>query len=109
MKAFLIAIALAALLFQSAAFGHASHGVDKKEAITIVHESVPKLADKDYGFEVGQLDASWKSLSASDVAVIETDGDFYVMSATNSETKAVIYLLIGINGRILEVKNTNEF
>lgn len=109
MRALLLTAILAFSLNSPLVFAHGSHGVDSAEAISIVYASVPKLADKDYGFEVGQLPKSWKSLTRNDVAVVETDGDFYVMSATNSESKSVIYLLIGINGRILGVKNTNDF
>jgi hypothetical protein len=109
MKAFLITIALMTGVIQHTAYAHSTHGMDEDTAITTAHETIPKLITEDFGFEVGQLDASWSSITEGDVSIVETDGDFYIMSATNPESKKVIFLLIGINGKILEVKDSNDF
>ncbi|MFT6301839.1 MAG: hypothetical protein ACI9XK_002012 [Granulosicoccus sp.] len=109
MKAVFMAMALMAVVAQHTVSAHTTHGVDEATAITIVHESVPQLIAKDFGYEVGQLDESWNSVAESDVSMVETDGDFYIMQATNSESKATIFFLIGINGQVLEVKDSNNF
>jgi hypothetical protein len=109
MKAVLMAIALMAVVAQHTVSAHTSHGIDEATAVTIVHEAVPQLTTKDFGFEVGQLDESWNSIAESDIAMVETDGDFYIMQAINSESKVTIFILIGINGQVLEVKDTNSF
>lgn len=109
MKSFLLALGLLTTSMQQNVHAHSSHGVDEDTAIKIVYEAVTQFTAADSEFEVGQLEETWNSISESDVEVVETDGDFYVMRATNSETQASIYFLIGINGKILEVKNTNDF
>ena len=109
MKALFMSIALIASIAQHTVNAHSTHGVDESMAVSIVHDAVSKLTTKDFGFEVGQLDASWNSITESDVSMVETDGDFYIMRATNPESKAAIFFLIGINGEILEVKDSNNF
>lgn len=109
MKAFIFAIALVVSVAQHTVYAHTTHGVDEGTAIAIVYDAVPQLIAKDLGFEVGQLDESWVSITENDVTMVETDGDFYVMQATNTETYATIFFLIGINGQVLEVKNSNDF
>ena len=109
MKAVLMAIALIAGVAQQAVNAHSTHGVDETAAIAIVYDAVPQLTAKDFGFEVGQLDASWKSIAETDVSMVETDGDFFIMRATHPESKAAIFFLIGINGQVIEVKDSNDF
>jgi methionine-rich copper-binding protein CopC len=109
MKAVLMAIALMTGVIQHTVYAHSTHAVDEPTAISIVQSAIPQLITKDFGFEVGQLDASWKSITEKDVTMVETDGDFYIMSATNPESKAAIFFLIGINGQVMEVTNNNNF
>lgn len=104
-----LALSLSAAIAQQTVNAHSAHGVDEPAAMTIVRDTVPLLTTKDLGFEVGQLDTSWNSLTEDDIALIETDGDFYVMSATNPESGSAIFFLIGINGQILDVNNSNDF
>jgi hypothetical protein len=109
MKAVLVAIALIASIALHTVNAHSTHAVDESTAIAIVHEAVPKLTTEDLGFEVGRLDANWNSMAESDVSMVETDGDFYIMRAINPGSKETIFFLIGINGQILEVKDSNNF
>jgi len=109
MKAVLFALVLGASIAQNSVYAHTTHGVDEDKAIAIVYDALPQLTTKDFGFEVGQLDKSWNSIADSVVTMVETDGDFYVMQATNTETDATIFFLIGINGKVLDVKNSNDF
>jgi len=94
---------------QHTVYAHSTHAVGETTAITIVQRAIPQLTTKDFGFEVGRLDMSWNSITEGDVTMVETDGDFYIMSATNPESKAAIFFLIGINGQVLEVKDSNDF
>lgn len=109
MKATVLAIALVFSIAQHTVLAHTSHGVDEATAITIVYEAVPQMTEENLGFDVGQLEKSWNSIAESDLSMVETDGNFYVMQATDAETIATIFFLIGINGKVLEVKNSNDF
>jgi len=109
MKAIILAIALIVAMSYQSVSAHSNHGVDEPTAIAIVLEAVPQFTTKDAGFEIGQLVSSWNAITESDISVVETDGDFYVMQASNPESKTTIFLLIGINGSILDAKFSNDF
>lgn len=109
MRAVFMAMALMVAVTHHTVSAHTSHGVDEDTAITIVQDTVPQLVVKDFGFEVGQLDESWNLMAESHVSVVETDGDFYIMQATNPESEETIFFLIGINGQVLEAKHSNDF
>lgn len=109
MKAVIFAMALSASIAQHSVYAHTSHGIDEDTAAATVYKMVPQLTTKDFGYEVGQLNESWNSIAESDVSMVETDGDFYVMQAVHPKSKAVIFFLIGINGQVLEVKENNSF
>lgn len=95
---------------QSVALAHSNHDViSGQKALSVANRSVKQLAFKDFGFEVGKLDASWKGLKIENFSVAEVLEEGYIVSATNNTNGAVIYFHIGANGQVLNVKNSNAF
>ena len=105
----LIVALLTSIAVHNNSSAHSTHCVDESTAIQIVLAAIPQLTTRDFGFQVGQLDASWNPMDESNIAMVETDGDFFIMSARNAQSTTTIYFLIGINGQVLEVKDSNDF
>jgi hypothetical protein len=107
MKVIIRTLLLVACIVQSAAFAHQGHNeISSETALNIANKSVQQLTFKDLGYEVGKLDASWKSATDANFNVIEVLEKTFVVSATNSSTKEVIYFEIAKNGKVLSVKGT---
>ncbi|MFT6268084.1 MAG: hypothetical protein ACJAVV_000889 [Alphaproteobacteria bacterium] len=93
---------------QSFAFAHEGHDVISSEkALNIANTSVKQLTFKDLGFEIGKLDATWKSLSDSNFSVIQILDETFIISATNVINNDVIYFEIAKDGKVLGVKDSN--
>ncbi len=71
--------------------------------LDIANKSVKQLTFKDLGFEIGKLDASWKSLADSDYSVVQVLNKTFIGKATNAINNEVIYLEIAKNGKVLDV------
>lgn len=110
MKFLVFTLLLSALVGQGNALAHADHDViSGQTAIDIASKSVKRLAFKDFGFEVGKLDASWKELGSGNFSMVEVLEDSYIVSAKNTVSQHTIYFHIGSNGQVFNVKNSNEF
>ena len=109
MKAFLLS-ALLILITPLMAEAHGDHGIiSGQKAISIANASIKRLAFKDFGFEVGKLDESWKSISKDALNVVDVKAGFYVVSANNETANKTIYLQIRYDGRVLDVRANNRF
>jgi len=64
---------------------------------------------KEFGFEVGKLDVSWKLLTSSDISVVSVEDSFYVVRANNTEKEGAIYFQIANNGQVMDVTHKNDF
>lgn len=107
MKNIIRTLFLVACIWQSAAFAHQGHNeISSETALIIASKSVQQLTFKDFGYEVGQLNESWKSLTEASFSVIEVLEKSFIVSAENSSTNKVIYFEIAKNGRVLSVKGT---
>jgi hypothetical protein len=110
MKKLASAIILSAFLIQGSALAHSDHGaINGQMALNIASKSVKQLAFKDFGFEVGKLDASWKELKDSSFTVVEVLQASYIVSAKNGPNEKTIYLQIAHNGEVLNVKTSQDF
>jgi hypothetical protein len=91
------------------AFAHEGHSVINSEtALNIASKSVSQLTFSDLGFEIGKLDASWKSLTNSNYSVVQVLEKKLIVSATNTSNNEVIYFAIAKNGKLLEVNRRRE-
>ena len=110
MKTLVCAILFSALIGQGSALAHGGHGViSGKTAIRVASKSVKQLTFKDFGFEVGKLDASWTELKENNFSVVEVLEESYIIGAKNVASKKTIFLQIAHSGQLLKVKNSNEF
>lgn len=111
MKLFLRTIFLLALITPAGvAIAHSDHGaISEQSAIQIASKTVKQMTFKDMGYQAGQLDAGWKSVSSEDIEVVDIRDGFYVVSATNKEAKKSVYFKIGANGQVLQARDTNSF
>lgn len=107
MKVIIRTLLLVVCIVQSAAFAHQGHNEIKSEtALIIANKSLQQLTFKDFGYQVGKLDASWKSVTDANFNIVEVLEKTFVVSATNSSTNEVIYFEIASNGRVLSVKGS---
>ena len=110
MKILISAVLFISFLGQGNALAHSNHSViSAQTALSIASKSAKQLAFKDFGFEVGKLDASWKELKDSNFSVVDVLGGSYIISARNTASENTIFFRIATNGQILNVKNSNAF
>lgn len=94
----------------SVVMAHNDHGaINEDAAIQIANRTVKKMTFKDMGFQAGQLDSGWKSVSIENIDVVDSRDGFYVVSVSHQNTQEMVYFKIGLRGRVLEARNTNEF
>ena len=83
---------------------HSDHGViNEKTAIEIAQKAVQQMTFKDFGYQAGKLDASWKSVKPENIEVVEVGESFYVLRVTQGDSKESLSLNIGFTGQVLEV------
>jgi len=100
-------ILLITLLKQITVHAHQGHNeISSDNAINIASKSLKKLTFKDLGYDVGKLEASWKSLNDSNFNVLEVLETTLIIRATNSLNDQVIYFEIAKSGKVLSVKHT---
>ncbi len=110
MKILACAVLLSALIGQGNALAHSDHSViSGQTALSIASKSAKQLTFKDFGFEVGKLDASWKELKDSNFSVVDVLENSYIISAKNTVSENTIFFQIANSGQILKVKHSNEF
>jgi hypothetical protein len=108
MKVLIRTIMLITLLGQCSAYAHQDHDViSSQTALNIASKSVKQQTFKDFGYAVGKLDTSWKSLSYSSFNVLQILEKTFIISVTNATIGQVIYFEIAKNGKILGVKDTH--
>ncbi|WP_350544905.1 DUF6488 family protein [Pseudoalteromonas sp. 5-MNA-CIBAN-0065] len=105
----LISIVLVCItLMSTGVLAHSDHGhVSDQQAISIAAKSIKKLTFKDYGFEVGKLNDSWKNISSEVFSVVSEGDNYYVIKALNDDEQ--VYFKITKNGQLLDVKSKNDF
>ena len=102
-------VAFTVSVASSVAFAHQNHDeISSEKALNVANKSVKQLTFRDLGFEVGKLDASWKLLTDANFNVIQALDKTFIISATNTTSKNVIYFEIAKNGKVLGVKDNNE-
>ncbi|APE06164.1 MAG: hypothetical protein CL600_06055 [Alteromonas sp.] len=110
MKKALTAAVLCCTLISGSTLAHGEHGViSGQNAISITAKYVKQMTFKDFGFEVGKLDESWKGLPSEKFSIVSVEEEFYVVSASNSEAAKQIFFKIANNGQLLDVNATNDF
>lgn len=110
MKKVFSATVLCCALISGSALAHGDHGViSGQKAIRVVAKSVKQMTFKDFGYEVGKLDDTWKDLSSDKFSVVSVEEEFYVVSASNIDSTKQVFFKIANNGQVMDVKATNDF
>jgi hypothetical protein len=98
-----------ASIASTVAFAHQNHdAISRETALNIANKAVKQLTFRDLGFEVGKHDSSWNLLTDTNFSVIRALDETFIISATNTTSKNVIYFEIAKNGKVLGVKDNNE-
>lgn len=83
---------------------HTGHGVINEEtALQIAYKTVQQMTFKDFGFPVGKLEDSWKSVKPEDIQIVEVGDAFYVLRITQTETKQSLSMKIAFTGLVMAV------
>ena len=104
MKLFLRTLLLITLITPAGlVMAHSDHGaINDDTAVQIAHKTVQQMTFKDFGYPVGKLDDSWKSVKPDDIEVVEVGDGFYVLRITQSETKQSLSMKIAFTGQVME-------
>ena len=82
---------------------HSDHDmINDDTAVQIAHKTVQQMTFKDFGYPVGKLDASWKSVKPDDIEVVEVGDGFYVLRITQGGTKGSLSIKIAFTGQVME-------
>ncbi|MDC3190066.1 DUF6488 family protein [Pseudoalteromonas elyakovii] len=110
MNKLIVVVLMCFALVSTVVSAHGDHGlISGQQAMSIAAKSLNKMTFKDYGFEVGKLDASWKDITKEDVSVVNAEGGFYIVKAVNKSDAKDIFFKIAKNGQLLDVKSSNDF
>lgn len=83
---------------------HSDHGkINAERAVQIAYKAVQQMTFKDFGYPVGKLNASWKSVKPDDIEVVEVGDGFYVLRITQIGTKQSLSMKMAFTGQVLEV------
>lgn len=83
---------------------HSDHGmINDETAVQIAHKAVQQMTFKDFGYPVGKLDDSWKSIKPDDIEVVEVGDGFYLLRITQSEKRQSLSMKIAFTGKVMEV------
>ncbi|WP_010179420.1 DUF6488 family protein [Glaciecola sp. HTCC2999] len=103
-------VALCGALLTANVQAHSDHGaISGQKAVSIAATHIQKMTFKDAGFDVGKLDESWKNIDKSQLSIASVEDNFYVVSASNSNNQGKLYFQIAKNGRVMAVKDKNDF
>jgi len=108
MKILLTALVLLITSLSFNVCAHADHShINNEEAIKTTVKSATQMTFKDFGFEVGKLHNSWKSLTADDVVIDNVKNGHFFISANNESLKTTLYFKIAQNGQLVDVSNNS--
>lgn len=99
---------LIACIGAGSAIAHQGHDVISSDtALSIANKSVKQLTFKDLGYDIGKLDASWKSVTDSDFSVTPVFDNTFIVSVINTTTNEIIVFEIAKTGKVLAIKPKN--
>ncbi|PUA28536.1 MAG: hypothetical protein B0W54_19055 [Cellvibrio sp. 79] len=99
-------------LLALASYGHEGHEhgpVSIKAALEIGLKAVKNYSIKPSPFVVGQLPASWASLTEDDAKIHENKIGYYIVRVENMQEKQTVYLKILLDGTIKDANYTGIF
>ncbi|MFC0116463.1 DUF6488 family protein [Pseudoalteromonas xiamenensis] len=112
MKKLFTLAALCGALLANNVIAHEDHDhnmISSQGALSIAEKSLKQMTFKDFGFAVGKLNDSWKGLPQENFKVVSIEESYYIVSVKNAADDKQLFFKIANNGRVLDVKETNEF
>lgn len=110
MKSLITVLLMALILNTGVVFAHGDHGkINAKQALEVAAKATQQLTFKDFGFKVGKLNESWKTLTAEDFKLLGVEANRYVISADNKTENKKIYFLMTMTGEVLKVNTEGKF
>ncbi|MBT79992.1 MAG: hypothetical protein CL587_06325 [Alteromonadaceae bacterium] len=110
MKKLIAGLAASLMIMSGNVAAHADHGkISGQVAVEVAAKAAKQMTFKDFGFDVGKLDESWKDVSSTSFAVASMERDYYVVRATHPESGEKVYFKIAGNGMVIDAKEINEF
>lgn len=105
----IVLLVLLSFNLQVSAHGGGHGAINDQQAVMVTAKTIKQMTFKDFGYELGQLDESWKNIKESDISVVEQGSGFFIVSANNSTQEKTIYFKIAANGQVLAANETNNF
>lgn len=105
----LLGFACCSSLIAAAHEGHNHAPVSIKSALEISVQSAKNYSIKASPFVVGQLSASWASLSEQDAQIHENKLGYYVVSLHNPHEQRTLYFKILLDGTVAGANYTGNF
>lgn len=99
-------------LLALASYGHEGHEhgpVSIKAALEIGLKTVKNYSAKPSPFEVGQLPASWATLTENDAKIYENKLGYYIVRVDNPQEKQAVYLKVLLDGTVNGANYTGVF
>ncbi len=110
MKNLMVMLFITLMLNMGTALAHGDHGkISAKQAVQVALKAAKNLTFKDFGFNVGKLDESWKSLTTEDFKLYAAQANRYIISASNKTDNKTIYFLMTMSGEVLKVNQEAKF
>ena len=105
MKSNFYTLTIFLLLFMGQVQAHSKGhgGMSAADAVELAHRSAQKLAFKDLGLAIGNLDSSWKNVGKKRFVIKQDKGHSYVISATHPDSKETLFFQISKSGQLQHV------
>lgn len=84
-------------------------GLTEERAIELASASVIDLTTRDFGYGIGQLPGSWRSVPAEEVFVFSEGRDHVVVRFGNASANQTLFVKLSNNGRLLGASFSGEF
>jgi len=101
-----------ASLLAGASYGHEGHEhgpVSIKSALDISLKTLKDYSVKPSPFEVGQLPASWATLTEDDAKIHENKLGYYIVRVDNPQENQTIYVKVLLDGTVNGANYTGVF
>jgi len=100
---------LLSLALCQGAIAHSEHSmISEGAALSIAKRAVSKLSFKDLGYNVGKLSKQWSLLKDTDFTLLDSKGNYFLVSATQTDIGKIIYLKITTSGQLISVNENLE-
>lgn len=110
MKKIFAGLVVSLMFMSSHVAAHADHGkISGQVAVEVAAKAAKQMTFKDFGFDIGKLDESWKDTAKTNFAVSSMERDYYIVRGIHAESEQKVYFKIAENGMVIDVSERDEF